>query len=65
MSYVMLPDLQVIFVLVNFIVKSFQKVFMGRLIIGCIIIYRNIIIPNALDKLANCMKRKILEDWSI
>ncbi len=32
---------------------------------GCVIIYRTTIIPNALDKVANYMKFKVVGGWSI
>ncbi len=36
---------------------------MRRLIVDCVIIDCTTIIPNALDKVANYMKFRIVEDW--
>ncbi len=63
MTYIMLPDLQVILFFVYPIVESFEKIFIHRLTVDCIIIYRTTIIPNALDKVANCMEFKVVKSW--
>ena len=63
MAYIMLPDLQVVLFFVCPIVQSFEKLFMRRLAVGYIIIYHTIIIPNILNKVANCMKLRVVEGW--
>ena len=60
----MLPNLQVILFFVCPIVKNFKKVFMRRLAMGSIIVYRTTIIPNTLDKVANCMELRVVKGWS-
>ncbi len=61
----MLPDLRVELFFVCPIVESFEKIFMRHLAVGYVIIYRTTIIPNALDKVANCMEFRVVEGWSI
>ena len=61
MTYIMLPDLQVVLFFVCPIIESLEKIFMCCLAVGCVIIYRTAIIPNALDKLANCIEFKVVE----
>ncbi len=63
MTYVMLPDLRVVFFFVRLIIESFDKIFIRRLAVGCIIIYCTTIIPNALDKVANCIEFRVVEGW--
>lgn len=63
MPYVILPNLQVILFLMIFDVKSFQKVFMCRLAIGCIIIYCTTIILNILEKIVHYMELKVVKSW--
>ncbi len=65
MAYIMLPDLQVVLFFVFPIVESFEKIFMQRLAVGCVIIYRTTIILNTLDKVANYMEFRVVEGWSI
>ena len=57
-----MPDLQVVLFFVCFIIESFEKVFMHHFAMGYIIIYHIIIIPNVLDKMANCMEFRIVKD---
>lgn len=59
----MLPALQVILFLICPIIENFKKIFMHYLAIGYIIIYRFIIILNVLNKVAHCIKFRILESW--
>ncbi len=61
--YVRLLDLQVILFFIYLIVESFEKVFMYYLIVGCLIIYHITIISNALNKIANCVKFRVIETW--
>ncbi len=61
MAYVMLSNLQVVFFFVCLIVKRFKKVFMHRLTMGSIVVYRTIIIPNTLNKVANCIELRIVK----
>ena len=63
MAYVMLPNLQVVLFFVCPVVESFKKVFMRRLAMGSIVVYRTTIIPNTLDKVANCMEFRVVKDW--
>ncbi len=65
MTYIMLPDLEVVLFFDCAIIESFEKVFMHRLAMGCIIIYHTTIIPNALDKVTNYMKFKVVGGWLI
>ena len=57
----MLLDLRVVLFFVYFIVKSFEKIFMHRFAISCVIIYRTTIISNALDKITNCIEFRVVE----
>ncbi len=63
MAYIMLPDLQVGLFYVCPIVESFDKLFMRRLTVGCVIIYRITIIPNVLDKVVNCIECRVVQSW--
>lgn len=53
-----------IFFFVCFIIKNFMKVFIYYLALGYIIIYYTPIILNVLNKVANCMELRVVEDWS-
>ena len=64
MSYVILPNLQVVFFYVCPVVESFKKVFMRCLAMGSIVVYRTTIILNTYNKVANCMKLRIIKGWS-
>ena len=64
MVYVMLPNLRVVLFFVRPVVESFKKVFMRRLAMGNIVVYRTTIIPNILDKVANCMELRVVKGWS-
>ena len=61
----MLPDLQVIFFIVNLIVKSLEEIFICYLALGYIIIYYTIRISNTLEKVTSCMKFRAVEGWLI
>ena len=61
MMYIILPNLQVVFFIIYFVIKSFEKVFMRRLAMSCIIVYCTSIIPNILDKKANCIELGIVK----
>ena len=63
MTYIMLPDLQVVIYFVCSVIKSFKKVFMCRLTVGYIIIYCITIISNALNKVDSYMELKVVESW--
>ena len=63
MAYVILPNLQVVFSLICAIVESFKKLFMRRLAIGSIVVYRTTIILNTLDKVANCRELRVVKGW--
>ena len=64
MAYVMLPNLRVVLFFVCSVVESFKKVFMRHLAMGSIVVYRTTIIPNTLDKVANCMELRVVKGWS-
>ena len=64
MVYVMLPHLQVVLFFVCFIVETFERIFMRRLAMGCVIINCTTIILNAMDKVANIIKFRVVEGWS-
>ena len=64
MAYIILSNLQVVLFFICPIVKSFKKIFMRRLAIGSIIVYCTTIIPNTLDKVANCMELRVVKGWS-
>ena len=57
--------MQVILLFVCPIVKNFKKILMRCLAMGSIVVYHTTIIPNTLDKVANCMELKIFKDWLV
>lgn len=61
----MMPNFRIIFFFICLVIKRFKKIFMSWLAVNYILVYRTIIILNALDKMANCMKLKIVKDWLI
>lgn len=61
MAYIMLTDLRVAHFFIYCVVKSFEKLFIYRLAIGCIMIYRTIKITNVLNKMANYTKLQVVE----
>ena len=63
MTYVMLPDLRIVFFLVSLVVKSFKKVFMSYFGMSCIIVYSTTIILDTLDKVASRIRLKVIEGW--
>ena len=63
MAYVMLSNLRVVLFFVCPIVEHFKKVFMRHFAMGNILVYRTTIIPNTLNKVANCIKLRIVKDW--
>ena len=63
MSHIILPILQLVLFFVYLIVESFEKVLMRRLAISSIVAYRTTIIPNTLNKLADCMKLRVVKGW--
>ena len=65
MTYVILPDLQIILFFVFFIIENFEKVFIYHLAMSYVIIYHITIILNILDKVANCIEFRIVEGWLI
>lgn len=62
MPYVILLDLQNVFFLINFVIKSFLKIFIRCLAMSYILIYYITIISKTLNKIANCMKLEVVED---
>ena len=65
MTYIMLSNLQIVFFFVFPIVERFKKVFMHRFVIGSIVVYRTIIIPNTLKKVVNYIKLRVVKSWLI
>ena len=63
MAYIILPNLRVILFFVCPIIESFKKILMRRLAMGSIVVYHTIIIPNTLDKEANCIELKVVKSW--
>ena len=63
MPHVMLPNLQLVLFFVCSVVESFKKVLMRRLAMGSIVVYCTTIIPNKLNKVADCMKLRVVKDW--
>lgn len=57
----MLPDLQFVLFFIDFIIKNFQKIFIHRFAIGCMIIYYTIIISNVPNKFINCIKLRVFK----
>lgn len=62
MLHVILPNLKLLLVFVDFIIESSKKVLMRRLAIGSIIVYRNTIILNRLNNLADYIKFRVVKD---
>ena len=65
MTYIMLPNLQVVLFLVYFVIEIFKKVLIRCLAINNIVVYRTTIISNTLDKVTNCMELRIVKGLSI
>lgn len=65
MPHVILPNLLLVLFFVCFVVENFKKILIYHLAMGTIIVYRTPIIPNILNKVANCMGLKIVKGWSI
>ena len=64
MAYIMLVNLQVVLFFVCPIVENFKKVFICRLTMSNIVVYRTTIIPNTLNKVANCIEVRVVKGWS-
>lgn len=60
----MLLDLRIVLFSVNFGIKRSKKVFMGCLAMSCIVVYSTTIIPDAIDKVDNSIKLKVVKHWS-
>lgn len=63
MTYVMLANLQVILFSICFVLKNFEKVFICCHTMSCIVVYCTTIIPNTLNKVANCIKLRLVKSW--
>ena len=61
MAYVILPNLQVVFLSICSVVECFKKVFMRRLAMGSIVVYRTTIILNIFNKVANCIEFRLVK----
>lgn len=57
----MLPNLQLVFFFICLVIKNLKKIFMRHLAIGSIVIYFITIILNILNKIADCMRLKIVK----
>ena len=60
MAYVILLNLQVILFFIHLIVKHFKKKFICHFAMDNIVVYHTIIIPNTLNKVANCIELKVV-----
>lgn len=65
MIYFILSNLQIKLFSSYPSIKSFEKIFIHCFAISCIVIYYTTIFLNVLDKLANYMKFRLVQDWSI
>ena len=65
MPHVMLPNLQLVFFFVCFIIKNFKKALMRHLAMGSIVVYSTTIISNILNKMVDCMELRVVESWLI
>lgn len=65
MIYVILSNLQIIFLFIYSIIKYFKKIFTYCFAISNIIVYCTTIISNILNKIANCIKLKIVKNLLI
>ena len=63
MPHIILLNLQLELFFIYFIVKSFKKVLIYCLTMGSIIVYCTTIILNILNKVADCMELRVVEDW--
>ena len=63
MLHVMLPNLELVFFFICFIVENFKKVFICRLAMGNIVIYHTTIILNILYKVADYIEFRVVEGW--
>ena len=61
--YVILSNLQVVFLFICPIIECFKKIFMHRLVIGSIVVYYTIIISNTLNKVVNCIELRVVKGW--
>ena len=62
MAYVILPNLRVVLFFICCITESFTKIFIRYLTMSSIVVYHITIIPNILDKVANCMELRVVKD---
>ena len=63
MPYVILPNLRLVLFIICFVIENFKKVLMRHLTMGSIVVYCTTIIPNTLNKVANCIELRAVEDW--
>ncbi len=63
MVYVILPNLQIVHFFVCPIIESFKKILICRLAMSSIVVYCTIIIPNILNKMADCIELRIVKSW--
>ena len=61
----MLPNLQLVLFFVYLIIESFKKILMCRFAMDSIVIDCTTVISNTLNKVADCMELRVVEDWSI
>lgn len=63
MPYVMLTNLQFVFIFVCPVVKSFKKILMHYLAIGNIVVYYTTIIVNTPNKVTDYIELKVVKNW--
>ena len=63
MACIILSNLQVVFLFVYLIVECFKKVFIRYLTMGSIVVNCITIIPNTLNKMANCIELRVVKSW--
>lgn len=62
MAYVILLNLQIVLIFAYFIIKRFKKIFIHHFTISNIVVYHTTIILNILNKKADCIKFKIINN---
>ena len=65
MTYIILSCLQVILFFTYSIMERFEKIFIYRLAINSIKVYRTTINFNILNNMVDCIKLKVVKSWSI
>lgn len=63
--HVMLPNLQLKFFFIFFVIENFKRILICRFVIGNIIVYRIIIILNILNKIVVCIELRVVKNFLI